>query len=517
LTPAAHSVFRAALLASDTKSTRFAPGLALLPVFAALALTLLWPGDALWHIDDPRLLAEAWHANRDGRLIWGGLWGNFGVRYGPFAEWIYQGLLLITHQPVVLLALRALLCAGTTAAGLLWLARELRLPAWFAGAALAAPYVVQFHRQMWDASFCIPLGSLTLAAFVSHLRTGGRGALLVAAAGIFLLPTIHPQALPLAMPLAAGLWWRSREKLREHWKALALLGTVLVALHALWIGEAVYGVVQNLTGSLRHGYPERGARLRCALAPLLGGHLLGGLRSLGQVTTESGPLPLRLAMLGLTLVYPLVWCGIGATAWRLIAQRRIGSTPREAVGTLALAGMAVQALLFGALRIPAHPQYFFGTFAFHLLLAWFGVEALRVWRLGATLAIIYGVAAFIVTAKMADTVHQRGYEPSLGWFRLKDQVSLVRALNAFSDREARTDATFYQKYPQALRALRLFLPPAPGEPLRTSGRLFITQVPVTETRGSALELRELPPEDAPPQNAILDLSPLPKGWLPAAW
>jgi hypothetical protein len=85
-------------------------------VFAALLPTLLWPGDATWINDEPRLIASAWYANQDGRLATGGLWGNFGVRYGPLPTQIYQALLLLSHEPETLLFLRAASCAVVSGA-----------------------------------------------------------------------------------------------------------------------------------------------------------------------------------------------------------------------------------------------------------------------------------------------------------------------------------------------------------------------------------------------------------------
>src|SRR6476620_2150588 len=57
---------------------------------------VLWPEDVSWCIDEPRLVAAAWHANQDGQLAAHGLYGNFGVCYGPVPTQVYQLLLHIT-------------------------------------------------------------------------------------------------------------------------------------------------------------------------------------------------------------------------------------------------------------------------------------------------------------------------------------------------------------------------------------------------------------------------------------
>src|SRR3954464_6494029 len=94
---------------------------------AAVVPAVLWVGDISWMQDEPRLLAKAWHANSRHTIETHGLNGNFGVPYGPLPTQIYQVLLLITHDPIKIAAIRAGLCAGITAIGLLWLARSLRL------------------------------------------------------------------------------------------------------------------------------------------------------------------------------------------------------------------------------------------------------------------------------------------------------------------------------------------------------------------------------------------------------
>lgn len=477
-------------------------GVIALFIFAALCITLLWPGDASWCSDEPRLIAEAWHANHDHELARGGLWGNFGIRYGPLPTWIYQALLVFTHDPTTLLFIRALLCSATTAAALLWLARELRLPPWFAASILVAPYVVQYHRLLWDASFAMPLSALTLAAFASFLRTRSVATLCVTVTGTFLLPSIHPQALPLALPLLGWLGWRHRPALRQHWKPLGALLLVLVGSHAAWIIEATSGFIHNLSGSVGHGYPNGASRAVCALAPLFGGNLIGSQQIAGQVHTV--PFLLSAMLIGLFAIFPLAWCGIAIAAQRWHSPKK----PREIVGLVAVAGLVLQAVLFGAMRIPAGPQYFFGTFALHAVLVWLAVDELRTYRLGAILGTTFGVCSALATLGLAVIVHRDGYDAALGWPTLKSQVAVARELNAFDDPRARTDVKLFQQYPQALRTLRLLIPPSQSQ--RTSGRLFITR---TRPGSAEVVLRQ---RDAAGGEAI-DVTPLPKGWQPTSW
>src|SRR5476649_1535959 len=89
---------------------------------AALAPIVFRPRDVWWLIDEPRLIANAWHFNQEHIPAHTGLFGNFGVPYGPVPTQIYQVLLSITHDPFTLVVLRGLLCASLTSAGLIWLA-----------------------------------------------------------------------------------------------------------------------------------------------------------------------------------------------------------------------------------------------------------------------------------------------------------------------------------------------------------------------------------------------------------
>src|SRR5512138_1958130 len=72
-----------------------------LTVVAALllcALACVWPLDVSFVNDEAALLGNALDANQRGELAEHGLMGSRGVRYGPAATWLYQGLLLVTHD-----------------------------------------------------------------------------------------------------------------------------------------------------------------------------------------------------------------------------------------------------------------------------------------------------------------------------------------------------------------------------------------------------------------------------------
>lgn len=471
-------------------------------ILLALAPLLLWPGDVPWLIDEPRLIANAWHANRDGTLATTGLAGNFGVRYGPLPTQLYQLLLVATHDPATLVLLRALLCGGVTAFGLLWLARTLRLPAWFAAPILLAPYVTHFHRVLWDASFAVPIGTLALAAFADFVETKRVWPLRLCAVMGALAPMIHPQALPLAVPIAVVLVWRHRAALRADRTALLGLGAVVLALHGVWLVKACGDLAWRLQHSAA-AYPGGGSRLHSALAPFLGGNLLSGFEAAEKMVSPRGSHGLVVASQWASqLIYPLIWLGL-AVAIR--ACRDPQPSTRRTLAGVALAGLAVQAILFAALRLPTAPQYYFGTFPLHVLAAWFAIDALHRWRLGCVLGALYCWGVTFITVGGMLAVHHHGYERT-GWPTLRDATAVVRELNHFTDTTALTDVPLYQTSPQPIRALRLLLPPHDDEP-RASGRLLITRGHVVET------------DAPPPQARTIDITPLPRDWIPdpATW
>ena len=81
-------------------------------VLAALVPVVMWPGDVSWLIDEPRLIANAFYFNQDHMPAHTGLFGNFGVPYGPVPTQTYQVLLWFTHDPETLVVLRGLLSPG---------------------------------------------------------------------------------------------------------------------------------------------------------------------------------------------------------------------------------------------------------------------------------------------------------------------------------------------------------------------------------------------------------------------
>jgi hypothetical protein len=497
-----------------------APALILL----GLALTALWPGDVSWLMDEPRLIATAWHLNHDGQIAVGGLYGNFGIRYGPLPTQIYQLLLLVTHDPLTLVVLRSVLCAGVSGFGLLWLGRSLGLPGWFAAGVMVSPYVVAYNRVLWDASFAMPVGVLALAAFADFLRTRRNWSLCGCVLASVLAVTIHPQALPLTVSILGWLGWQHRAALWQARRALVITGLVVLLLNGFYFVQFAGQLAARLSGSVQKGYPGGGSHWISALAPLLGGRLLCGADYLEKLARPGAPEWLHTAAaFCATLFYPLAWAGIlfaGRTAWQVFQRRKTASAdnasadPREAVAIVVFIALGLQALLFGLMRIPAAPQYFFGTFVLHVVVAWLAVNALRPRRIGIFLGALYATGCATLTLEAALSIHEHGYERPL-WPTLANSVSVVRQFDRFGVATVFTTVAVYQKSPQALRTLRLLLPPDPGAPLDIRHQPFVTRASGNETKPGEAIVLELPSISLPPRGSQeIEVTPLPEDWVP---
>jgi hypothetical protein len=153
---------------------------------------------------------------------------------------------------------------------------------------------------------------------------------------------------------------------------------------------------------------------------------------------------------------------------------------RDAIGGIALATAAFQMVLFGIKRIPIEPQYYFGTFPTHVVLAWLAVEALGRVRLGTVAVAVYGLSAAAVTLgsiwffDVRPRVTGAPGTPRPEVVPLAVQVDAARLLNRYADAEVWTDVAFYHRHPQALRALRLLVSPDPAAGRPEHGRLVLT-------------------------------------------
>lgn len=446
---------------------------AIVTMVVAVGPTVLWPGDTPWMLDEPAVVANACRANDEGRLATRGLSGGFALNYGPLPTHIYQGLLKLTRDdPVMLVMLRGILCAGAIGLGLVWLSRTLRLSPWFAAALVAGPNLWIHARVAWDASFTMPLGTLGLAAYASFLAARRGWKLTLAGACLTSLAFIHPQALPLLGAVALHFVAREgRSWLR--YGPWGLAGAALIVwLNWGYIVETFLILTVRSSSLVSAGHMSGTSRAEALAGPLIGGgRIFASELFMDWAGEPRGPRWIVETLIFLTgLAVPLVWGGIVVAAVgvarRLIARRACAEAddPRAAataaarveVMGIALAALLMQVGLYGVMRVPTLPQYLFGTMVVHALFAWWAVEALSRWRLRLAATLIYALPAAAVTTWMILQVHAHGWQRDKLSPTLANQLEVVRALNRYSDDEAWTNVRVYRfTHPHALWALRL--------------------------------------------------------------
>jgi hypothetical protein len=266
--------------------------------------------------------------------------------------------------------------------------------------------------------------------------------------------------------------------------------------------------------------------------PLLGGEMLAGYRFTTYDSRLQGPPALvNGAKYASLIVYPLVWLGIAVAVVRLVWRRRRANgsddaepddpalaDARRAVYGIALAGLVLQVLLYGVMRMPVAPQYFFGTFPIHVLFAWVGVDFLGRFRLGWPAVLTYGASVAYITLASTAYVHKVGYARNTYRPSLANQIEVARALNQYTDPTVWTDVVLFQSHPQSIRALRLLIPPEPGD-ARLDGRwLLVRHKSGPGGDDSAIEVAEIARgTELDASFRPLEISPLPPEWQPENW
>jgi hypothetical protein len=449
-------------------------GPVLVLVVIVLITGLLFPGDAMFMSDEALLLEHALIANHQPLNILGislpftparaGLQGFRGYE-GPFAVWVYQIFLLMTHDPVVMVAVRAVLVGGSTALGLAWLARSMRLSPWYAPLSMLSPWLWVYSRDLWDNSFGIPLAAIAVAGYADFLITRRRWPLLLAAVSLAAMSLVHLMSAPLiaAIGLHAMVFQR-RSVARFRW-GLLLIGILWCCAFARYfqtspIGNSVKDM-QNVT--TQPGWWN----------PLLGGHHLTA--AFDWLPSTRGHLPLIVVVCqGISLLPHLaVWIGMGRAV--LLARRPLRSlTPVDHLALLAVAVAVLQGLLDGMARVGPEPNYFNATWIAYLILAWYAVDALCRWVWKPAITVLLPVAAYaaamtIVLSYSILLIHHNGGTRSIDYGTvLEDQMRAARRIQQFSPNSP-IDITYLQwrSMTSAKDVLVELLPPPIGpRPLR---------------------------------------------------
>jgi len=431
---------------------------------------VIFPGDAPFVNDEPLLLMAALEANKAHTLALHGLMGNKGVAYGPLPTWIYQLLLVVTHDPVILTVIHAILLAAGTVLALFWLARVTRLWPPFAVVIALSPYVWFYDRQLWDNSFNIPICALVLAAYADFLARRSRAALAVAVVGLATAPLIHFMSLAFVAPVALHMLIVERRALLRHAWLVLPVPALLVALSWSYWRDVVGRVASG-------GAMHASAGLKGFVFPLLGGRYLSalGFHPVGGGWLESPPLVA--ARIVSALAYPLVWAGMALAAWRVanVIRRRTPDVV-DHVAVIALAIVVAQALLDGFTKSFGYTHYFNATWIAYAALAWLAADALaraasRTWRALAWLVPLHGAALAIFDVTLVAFIHSAPgthYGPTI-----QNQDEVAREIVRYPSGTPRVirDLPLYRDYPHALTAMIALQ--GPTQPTASARQLVI--------------------------------------------
>jgi hypothetical protein len=448
------------------------------PVLALLAIVLitglLFPGDAMFMSDEALLLEHALIANHQPLNVLGislpftparaGLQGLRGYE-GPFAVWVYQIFLLMTHDPIVMVAVRAVLVSGSTAFGLAWLARSMRLSPWYAPLSMLSPWLWVYNRVLWDNSFGIPLAAIAVAAYADFLITRRRWPLLLAAVSLAAMSLVHLMSAPLIAAVGLhALVFERRSVARFRWGLLLVGIPWFCAFSRYFQTPPIGNSVRNLPNvTTAPGWWN----------PLLGGHHLTA--AFDWLPSTRGHLPLILVVCqAITLLpHPAVWMGMGLAALR-VRHRWRSLTPVDHLVLLALAVAALQSVLDGMVRVGPEPLYFNATWIVYVILAWYAVDALCRWAWKPAITVYLPVAAYVaaMTAVLGYSIlliHHNGGTRSIDYGTvLEDQMRAARRIQQFSPGSP-IDITYSQwrTMTSAKDVLVALLPSPPGpRPLR---------------------------------------------------
>lgn len=415
------------------------------------SIPLLWPGDAPWINDEPRLIQMAMDCKNSGTWPSHGIMGSRGIIYGPFPLWIYTALLHVTDDLIDLVRIRAFLVTLVSAISIAWIASSCRNLTPAAGAlALLSPYLWLYSRQLWDNTFLIPLSALSAAAYVSFCVRPAAWKFWMAGIALTFMLLTHLMSAAWIVPLLLhGVWFHGRW-IREH--VLSAAAQAVVAVLISWpyftlLCRVPQADLPHPAYSLWAGW----------FFPFLGGQFFSafGLDYFFGEEWETGGIWIFSQITFLAL--PLVWVGMSLTVRRLwqIAKSAGDMDADAHLGLLACATILTQCLLNGLMRAYGHPHYFNATWVGFLYFFWTALSSIPAPRISQS---VYALSMAVVLGFLILQIHRSAgnqtihYGPALG-----HQVDIVRQIHAYHPASPiYTEIPNYKLVPHAFKTLRRF-------------------------------------------------------------
>jgi hypothetical protein len=421
--------------------------------------TAFYPGDTPWLLDEPLLMNGAIVYNARPSQIGPitfpftlavtGLEGTRGVRYGPLAAWIDQLLLMFTSNPVIMVAIRALIFSGVTATALFWLCKTLKFSPWLAVVVMSSPWLWFYSRQLWDNSLCIPFCAMLIACYADFLTNRRTASLLGAAFCAMALLLLHFMALAIIAAFVLHLViFERRAMWRPKWPLLAIVVGIFVLSSQYWL---------FLLHDFHREIPADASGTQGWLYPLLGAHHLSaaGLGNIFGTDWKSNSL-LIVAQRVTLIAYPLVWIGM------LLAVPRIrwwqNLTPLDHILLICVITLILQSAIDGIQRIPDGPQYYNATWIIFALFAFLAVKRIPQPFAAAAGVIFAGSTSFIIIS-LAVTIHKNtGTRAENFGTVLSNQFEVATQIQNAGDALPEIDFPQWQLYPVGLQALEKLSP-----------------------------------------------------------
>ncbi len=468
-----------------------------------LMLALAFPGDVPWINDEPVFIGRAFEANSGGTLAREGLRGMFGIRYGPVAIWIYQGLLLVSQNPIHLSLMKNLLTLALLVGGLIYVGGRCGLPKWPILLVFLSPYIYFYNRLLWDNVLIIPLSLLLWCALLAFWQQGHRSYLLAAVTIALILVHIHLMALLLVLPVFLSILVFDHRWIRRHPYFSGLCGILVLTACIPYLLSTIPDV--RFTLSRREGFFE-------SLLVGVSGAGLFSFRHFGdyfipEIYSSSFFIDawLTKALVSLSALVLVPWLiGIIGGAGGLIKKWASGgswSVP-DRLTALALMSITTYTAFFAVTGHSHHPHYINSVWFAYFLIIWQGFDlGLRVatpWVKG-LLTFQVSVLAVMLTMTIL-FVHRTGGNQGIHYGpTMATQIDVVREVLQYSPRSRILHAVpNYQRFPHAFYTLIALLRPVIPEPDRPVRTIYIE--PARDPLQGWLQARvsEQPPDEPPP-------------------
>ena len=440
-----------------------------------LTLALAFPGDVPWINDEPVFIGRAFEANSGGTLAREGLRGMFGMRYGPVAIWVYQGLLLVSQNPIHLSLMKNLLTLTLLVGGLIYFGGRRGLPKWPILLVFLSPYIYFYNRLLWDNVLIIPLSLLLWCTLLAFWQQGRRSYLLAAVTIALVLVHIHLMALLFVLPVFLSILLFDHRWLRRHPYFTGLCGVLALTACIPYLLSTIPDA--SITLSRREGVFE-------SLLVVLSGAGLFSFLHFGdyfipEIYGSSFFIDAKLTriLVSLSALVFVPWViGMISGAGRLISKRKAGESwsVADRLTAVALMSIATYTAFFVVTGHPHHPHYGNSVWFANFLLIWQGVAiGIRVaapWIKGLLVIQMPAMAAMLAMTILF--VHRTGGNQGIHYGpTVATQIDVVHEVLQYSPHSPILHAVpNYQRFPHAFYTLIALLRPVvpdPDRPVRT--------------------------------------------------